>query len=281
MISSTLPALVHLEEGETGGPFDLINGMPVHPLVVHAAVVLVPLAAIGLIVMAFSPRFSRRYGWLVVWASIGGALFSFVAKQAGEALVSRVGQPGFDHAELGDIMPVVASLLTVATIALWLLDRGPEDSPRRGGLLRTLVAVAAVALALGNMFWMYRVGDSGAKSVWSGRVSDTSQPVAEPTASATPTASASASAGPTASPTSTAAVYTMAEVSKHNSAQDCWTAVSGNVYDLTAFEDKHPGGAQRIIDLCGTDGTAAFEGQHADESRPANELSGFQIGTLA
>ncbi len=182
MIRSTLASLVRVEEAETGGPFDVINGLPVHPLVVHAAVVLVPLAALGLIVMAFSPRFSRRYGWLVVWASIGGAVFSFVAKEAGEALADRVGEPGFDHAELGDVMPIAASLLMAATIVLWLLDRGPDGSPRRGGLLRTLVAVAAVALALGNMVWMYRVGDSGAKSVWSGEISEAAAAV--PTAGA-------------------------------------------------------------------------------------------------
>ena len=44
-----------------GGAFALINGLPVHPLVVHLAVVMVPLAAIGLIVMAAWPKFSRRW----------------------------------------------------------------------------------------------------------------------------------------------------------------------------------------------------------------------------
>ena len=35
--------------------FDLINGLPVHPLVVHAVVVLLPLAVIGTIAIAVSP----------------------------------------------------------------------------------------------------------------------------------------------------------------------------------------------------------------------------------
>jgi uncharacterized membrane protein len=176
VFSSALPALIRVEEGETGGIFDLVNGLPVHPLVVHAAVVFVPLTALGLVVMAFLPRFSGRYGWLVVASSVAGALFSFVAKESGESLEGRVGEPGFDHAELGGQMPVLAGLLMVAAIGLWLVDRRRSDQEGRGGLLRILVATAAVLVAVANLFWIYRVGDSGAKSVWSGEVSTASAP---------------------------------------------------------------------------------------------------------
>ncbi len=158
-------------ESETGGPFDLIKGIPVHPLVVHAAVVLVPLAAIAVIAMVIWPRFSRRYGWLVVAASVVAAGASFVAKESGEVLEGRVGEPGFDHAELGDVMPIFAGILMTVTIALWLIDRSmPEGGtqPRRG--LRIATAILAVIVAVGNLLWIYRVGDSGAKSVWSGEV---------------------------------------------------------------------------------------------------------------
>ncbi|MEY3455578.1 MAG: hypothetical protein RLZZ92_698 [Actinomycetota bacterium] len=51
---------------ELGGPFDLIFGLPVHPLVVHSAVVLVPIVAIAALVMSYVPSFSRRYGKLVI-----------------------------------------------------------------------------------------------------------------------------------------------------------------------------------------------------------------------
>ncbi len=178
MLSSALSALVRAEEGETGGPFDLINGLPVHPLIVHAAVVFVPLTALGLVVMVFWPRFSRRYGWLVVASSVAGALFSFMAKESGESLEGRIGEPGFDHAELGDLMPVFAGLLMVAVIGLWLVDRRRSDQQGRGGLLRILVATAAVLVAVANVVWIYRVGDSGAKSVWSEEVSSASAGVA-------------------------------------------------------------------------------------------------------
>ena len=51
---------------ELGGPFDLIFGLPVHPLVVHSAVVLVPLVALAGIAMSYIPSFSRRYGKVIL-----------------------------------------------------------------------------------------------------------------------------------------------------------------------------------------------------------------------
>lgn len=155
----------------SGGPFDLVNGLPVHPLVVHAAVVLVPITALGLITMAVWPRFSRRYGWLVVGSGAIATLACFVAKESGEVLEDRVGEPGFDHAELGELMPIFAAVLLVAVLILWLIDRGaPPDGPPPRRALRVVVAVIGVLIALGNLVWVVRVGDSGAKSVWAGRV---------------------------------------------------------------------------------------------------------------
>lgn len=74
--------------------------------------------------------------------------------------------------------------------------------------------------------------------------------------------------------------YTLSDVSKHADKTNCWTTVSGSVYDVTAWISQHPGGAEAIISLCGRDGTAAFTEQHGGERRPANELAGFKIGTL-
>lgn len=156
---------------ESGGLFDTINGLPVHPLVVHAAVVLTPLAAIGVLVMAAWPTFSRRFGIAVVVTAALATGAAFVAKEAGEALAGRVGEPGFDHSELGDVMPIVAGVLLLAALGLWLLDRrtGPDGAgPARW--VRIAVAVLAAVIAVGNLVWIYRVGDSGARSVWEGEV---------------------------------------------------------------------------------------------------------------
>jgi cytochrome b involved in lipid metabolism len=51
----------------------------------------------------------------------------------------------------------------------------------------------------------------------------------------------------------------VAEVSLHAASGDCWYVLYGDVYDLTGYANQHPGGAQRIYGLCGTDATAVFQ----------------------
>jgi cytochrome b involved in lipid metabolism len=74
--------------------------------------------------------------------------------------------------------------------------------------------------------------------------------------------------------------YTMEEISKHNSKESCWTVIRGDVYDLTNWIEKHPGGADKILRLCGKDGTDLFIKQHGGKEKPEKILEGFEIGTL-
>jgi uncharacterized membrane protein len=271
--------------GTDGGLLDLVNGIPVHPLVVHAAVVLVPLAALGLIAMAASRRFSRSFGWVVATISLAAAAACLAARESGEALEDRVGEPGFDHADLADVMPAIALGLVLVSGPLWLLDRrAGADAPRKP--LRMAVAGLAVIVAAANLVWVYRVGDSGAKSVWTPRVATSAGSAGGEAAGssggeAAGSASTAGTTGGSAQPaTGATATYTLAEVSRHNSAGDCWAAIDSVVYDLGAWVDQHPGGAQRILDLCGTDGTSAFRGQHGSAEGPEKVLEGFAIGQL-
>lgn len=52
------------------------------------------------------------------------------------------------------------------------------------------------------------------------------------------------------------------DLSQHNTKDDCWVAIHGNVYDLTDFAEEHPAGAESIYRLGGTDGTEAFQAIH-------------------
>lgn len=74
--------------------------------------------------------------------------------------------------------------------------------------------------------------------------------------------------------------YTLAEVGIHTNTQSCWSIVSGKVYDLTSWINKHLGGASAIKRLCGVDGSEDFNGQHGGQSRPEQELAAFFIGVL-
>lgn len=80
--------------------YDLINGVPVHPLVVHAVVVLLPLAILGTVAIAVRPRWRLTHGPLVVGAALVATVLCPVATSSGEELEHRVGNPG-KHADLG------------------------------------------------------------------------------------------------------------------------------------------------------------------------------------
>lgn len=272
---------------ESTGLFSTIAGLPLHPLVVHVVVVILPLAALTLVVLAFVPKWADRYGWLAV-AGIGvGTAAAFLAKQSGEALARQIGEPA-QHASYGDLLPPLSAALLVFSV-VWLV--AIKRSARNGGgtSLRLVTGVVASALALATVGLTVAVGHTGAQAAWgdvagtaAGSVSRTADEAAAPPAAssapaATPTPSTTSPAPTT---TAKAGTYTLADVAKHADASSCWAAINGNVYDLTAWIDQHPGGPDRILAICGTDATAAFQQQHGGERRPASELAGFQIGKL-
>ena len=73
--------------------------------------------------------------------------------------------------------------------------------------------------------------------------------------------------------------YTAAQVAKRNSATKCWTIIGKGVYDLTSWVNQHPGGASKILALCGRYGTQAFKGMHGTSGTPVSTLAQFKIGT--
>src|SRR4051812_12913948 len=64
--------------------FDQVNGLPVHVLVVHAAVVFVPLLVLSAVLYAFVPSLRARLGWVVALLSVGAPACALVAMLSGE-----------------------------------------------------------------------------------------------------------------------------------------------------------------------------------------------------
>lgn len=253
------------------GPFDTIAGLPVHPLVVHFAVVLLPLAALALVVIVLVPRWRGTFGWLTLAGLAIGTGAAFVAKESGEALAARVGEPQ-QHAELGDILPLVAALLLLVAATWFLLWRRRTNADSRGGgPVVTVLGGAAALIAVGTIGLTIAVGHSGAEAVW-GRTmavaSDASAAVPAPFPSPT------TSTAPTES-------FTLADVAARATPAECWTVVDGTVYDLTSWIAEHPGGAEVIEGMCGIDATAAFQAEHGGQPEPGEELAQFAIGSLS
>lgn len=239
-------------------------------------------------------------GWWVLLLSFATVGFTLVAKETGEHLAEAIGVPE-QHAELGDTLPfftaVVFGLIAVLMVADTLArrrwakraaalevvsDQG-DAGVYRAPLVVIILAVVTVLAALVAVGQAIRVGESGAKAVWAGVLDEKSAAGASPTAtpssgasgstSPSPSATASGSASGSASPipSGSAATYTLAQVALHGSAADCWTVVNGKVYNVTAWENQHPGGAARIIGMCGIDATAATpSNMPASSGRPTN-----------
>lgn len=62
-----------------------------------------------------------------------------------------------------------------------------------------------------------------------------------------------------------AKIFTRDEVAKHNTADDAWVVVDGDVYDVSKFAKLHPGGKQTLLDFAGQDVTEDFYGLHRNE----------------
>jgi len=237
--------------------FDTIDGLPIHPLAVHVAVVFLPLSAMALALLVFVPKWRKTYLPLTLIGLTIATVFTFIARESGEALADRVGEPQ-THEELGGILfPAAVGLLAVG-VAFYFLQK--SDKPKWVVQATAGVAIAAVLSVSGLTYF---VGHTGAQATWEKRIG----PIASP--------------NPTPTPTDTTGTgITVAQVATHNKATDCWVIIKSDVYDLTSYIQQHPGGAGVLTNLCGKDATSAFESQHASQMAPASALAALKIGRI-
>lgn len=157
--------------------FDTIAGLPLHPLVIHATEVIVPVAAIVVTAAALWPRFRRRTGYLPLALALASLVLVPLSTQSGEALEKRVGGSSLieTHANLAEgLLPWVFGLVVVAAALLWWnRDERKAATPRAPRWVALGLAVAAVLATTGTTVQAIRVGHSGATAVWSEDMSAT------------------------------------------------------------------------------------------------------------
>ena len=245
--------------------------LPVHPLINHAVAVLVPVSALGAILLVVFAKLRSNYSLLLLITVISASISAFIAENSGQALANRVGSPG-EHAIQGERLFKIVLVFTLIYI-LWfaihkkyIVIKGAQRVINTG-LSASLVATAAASAAL-----TFIVGHSGAAATWEDRIAAS---VTQPLAPDSPTADGSGK-----SPSSGKVNLVASEISKHSTAKDCWSIVNGNVYNLTTYVQSHPGGAGVIKNICGRDGSGAFKNQHGSSSKPNNVLSAFLLGSV-
>ena len=148
--------------------FDTIFGLPVHALVLHVVVVLVPLAAAGVVAIAAVPRWRARFGVLVIAIATAGLAAVPVATRSGGKLEHRLGASGvvakqINHHQLWGqrvIWPTLAMWLLV--VVLVLMDR-----QGRQGTAVKVVAGLAVLAAVAAAAAVTITGHLGSTAVWS------------------------------------------------------------------------------------------------------------------
>ncbi|AXJ09946.1 DUF2231 domain-containing protein [Arthrobacter sp. PM3] len=152
-----------------------IGGLPAHVLLVHAVVVLGPIAGLGAIIYAAVPRWRNYLAWPLAVLSLVLVPVTVVTAQAGEQLEKARPASALvhEHAEQGDVLKVVSVIFFVIVAAMLAVTYEPFG--RRlaflGGLRenRVVCVILLVAGAAAGAFFIYQsivTGHSGAASVW-------------------------------------------------------------------------------------------------------------------
>ena len=155
------------------------QGLPLHVLLVHGVIVLIPLAALLTVLSAVWPAARRRIGIFGPLVALAALIAVPITTNAGEWLLLRAYaaqgtgpsvQLVQEHASLGRTMLWFAIGLFVASLLVWgvplLMARRSKDAPPPW--VGVVVAVIAVVLSGLAVVQVVRVGESGSKAVWTG-----------------------------------------------------------------------------------------------------------------
>jgi uncharacterized membrane protein len=141
-----------------------LGGLPLHPLVIHAAVVFGPLAALCALGYALLDRWRERLRWptlVLALVATGAIVAAFVT---GRSLLET--RPELGTKPLVQTHEARAELLlwvglafgAVATVSAWLHTRE--------GVIRVVLRLALAVAALAVLVQVVRTGDAGSRAVW-------------------------------------------------------------------------------------------------------------------
>lgn len=142
-----------------------IDGLPLHPLIVHATVVLVPLAALLVLLAAGSTRFRAWAGPLPLGASILALVLTPLTTATGDRLESQLPHSALieKHDHLAGTLILFTGALFVLALAQWWVTRPGAKAGRN--VVVVVCALAALASAA-TVVQVVRIGHSGADAAW-------------------------------------------------------------------------------------------------------------------
>jgi plastocyanin len=149
-------------------------GLPLHPLIVHVAVILVPLAALASLVVCFREEWRRRFGAALAVLTLASAVVTVVAVRSGGELKGNVVRSAAEagvsarfgsHPDYGQATQISALALAGAAGALWFASR-PRLRPQLPRWWATASYVAIAFPAVSALVAVGLAGHSGARLVW-------------------------------------------------------------------------------------------------------------------
>ncbi len=152
--------------------FETFLGIPLHPFMIHTAVVFVPLLVLAALVYALVPRLRRRVGWLMVGLAVIAPLCALLSKLSGDAFRARLARRGASanllsqidgHRALGTRLVYIVAGLGVVALLLALLPPA-----RQTKAVSLALVVLTVVLSLASAYYVFRTGDTGAHIAWGG-----------------------------------------------------------------------------------------------------------------
>lgn len=152
--------------------------LPAHALLIHAPIVLLPIAALATLALAVKRSWRARAGWWLVGGVFAVVVMVFLARGSGQAFDEALdgAVDASAHEDLANTTFLLTLLWFASTATLVALDRranrdGSVDSGGDTGsvsvsVMRDGLAVAASAFALLATIWLIRTGHEGADLVW-------------------------------------------------------------------------------------------------------------------
>ena len=146
-----------------------IHGIPLHPLVVHATVVFVPLAALFAATYGVLPRGRAWLRWPMAVVVVAAAGSAAVAWLTGRAMKTEVLARGVRtrwiaiHQHRANILVLLVLLQLVVVAVAFFLSR-----PGATGAAAKVLPVLLVVVALAVLVSVALTGDAGARAVWAG-----------------------------------------------------------------------------------------------------------------
>lgn len=144
---------------------------------------------------------------------------------------------------------------------------------------KIIIGIIVLALALGGGYFAYKNMNARVPAVPT--QTEASSGVGGVSAQGKGTENLRIETVPADNSQSPADAFTMAQVATHNNRSDCYSVINGSVYNLTGYINQHPGGARKILEICGIDGTNSYMAKHGGNEKAARDLAALKIGTLA